>query len=1026
MNKREYFSEFQKWRHEFTPKMPSTYNQEGKLTIKKHPVSVNEKIASIFPTLYADNPSYVELLMSNEKREIPNSPLRIAVLLSGGQAAGGHNVISGLFDFIKNHHSNSQLFGFIGGSKGIYTNAFIEIDEKLMEQYRNQGGFDMICSGRNKIETPEEFEKSLLYCSTLKLDGMVVVGGDDSNTNACFLAEYFSKNKSSIKVVGVPKTIDGDLKNEWIETSFGFDTATKIYSEMIGNICIDALSSKQCYHFIKLMGRNASHVAMECCLSTQANWVLIGEEIEQKNQSFKEVVSDLSDIICKRSNEGKNYGVILVPEGLLEFVSEFKVLIQELNEILSHVEASSNVRNAVLDVLKDNSKTLFLSLPRLMANQLLLERDPHGNVQLSRIDTEKYLVSQVKIELDNRAEQGNFKGKFSTWSHFFGYEGQSALPSNFDTEYCYKLGYNAGGLISLGLNGYMSIIRGLSQSDPQKWVPAGCPLMTMMDMERRKGKSVCVIKKALLDMNDERFKYYAKVRDTWALNDCYRNPGPIQYEGPLSVACSYLVKPPDHTKVNVEEFCKNEQEFPSIFFPWAPKSKTNISPLSDVLMNLEILLPKLISNGSYKVKLSPYRKFSSDVVMKECESEYKNIYNNPRSNMLVEMIETSDSFKLCKDETISKPSLNDLRIAIVFSGEQAPGGNNIINGLLEFKKNCKNQNVTLIGFLGGNLGMFEGKYIDINEINFSMFKNQGGFDFLGTSNDKLRSNEEMAAALNVCVNLNLDGLIMVGATHTFSDAMLLSEYFLAKKVKTSVIAIPCNIMKNVFHPFLLEAVIGFDTTSKVYSHLIGNIMTDCASTPKYWYIIKLMGKEPSHLVLECALQTHPNIVIISEEVASREQNIDDIINDICDIIIKRYNENKSYGTILIPEGILLYLPLFKSLIEEINIVIRKNGWESKFIKKLLNDDAFLKKYLSPWNVAIFMTLPDFAKIQLLSKRDVNGNFNIPELETEKLFAYLINEELERRKAENKYDGVFIPITHSFGKAINYSKNKKTN
>ena len=426
MNKREYFSEFQKWRHEFTPKMPSTYNQEGKLTIKKHPVSVNEKIASIFPTLYADNPSYVELLMSNEKREIPNSPLRIAVLLSGGQAAGGHNVISGLFDFIKNHHSNSQLFGFIGGSKGIYTNAFIEIDEKLMEQYRNQGGFDMICSGRNKIETPEEFEKSLLYCSTLKLDGMVVVGGDDSNTNACFLAEYFSKNKSSIKVVGVPKTIDGDLKNEWIETSFGFDTATKIYSEMIGNICIDALSSKQCYHFIKLMGRNASHVAMECCLSTQANWVLIGEEIEQKNQSFKEVVSDLSDIICKRSNEGKNYGVILVPEGLLEFVSEFKVLIQELNEILSHVEASSNVRNAVLDVLKDNSKTLFLSLPRLMANQLLLERDPHGNVQLSRIDTEKYLVSQVKIELDNRAEQGNFKGKFSTWSHFFGYEGQSA------------------------------------------------------------------------------------------------------------------------------------------------------------------------------------------------------------------------------------------------------------------------------------------------------------------------------------------------------------------------------------------------------------------------------------------------------------------------------------------------------------------------------------------------------------------------------------------------------------------------
>ena len=581
MNKQAYFSELQKWRNQFNPQKPSTDDQEGKLTNKKHPVNIEEQIAAIFPHLYSEQPAYVELLMTNEQNDIPNSPLRIAVLLSGGQAPGGHNVISGLFDFVKSHHSNSQLFGFIGGSMGIYTNNYIEINKKFMDQYRNQGGFDMICSGRNKIETPEQFEKSLLYCSTLKLDGLVVVGGDDSNTNACFLAEYFLKNKNTIKVVGVPKTIDGDLKNEWIETSFGFDTATRIYSEMIGNICIDALSEKKYYYFIKLMGRNASSVAMECCLSTQINWVLIGEEIQEKKQSFKEIVSDLSDIICRRSNEGKNYGVILVPEGLLEFVAEFQVLIQELNEILSKIQTPSHVRGAVLIALSENCKTLFTSLPRSIADQLLLERDPHGNVQLSRIDTEKYLISQIQIELENRADQGNYKGTFLSCSHFFGYEGQSALPSNFDTEYCYKLGYNAGGLISLGLNGYMSIIRGLAQSDPEKWVPAGCPLMTMMNMERRNGKDVCVIKKALLDMNDDRYKYYVKVRDIWALNDCYKNPGPIQYKGALSISCSYLVKPPDYTTVNLDEFCKNKHEFPCNFLPWAPKSKTNISPLSN-------------------------------------------------------------------------------------------------------------------------------------------------------------------------------------------------------------------------------------------------------------------------------------------------------------------------------------------------------------------------------------------------------------------------------------------------------------
>lgn len=1016
MNRQDYFSEFQKWRHQFTPQIPSIYSEEGILTIKKHPVNVDEKIAAIFPTLYADKPSYVELLMTPVTEEKINSPLRIGILLSGGQAAGGHNVISGLYDFVKKHHSNSQLFGFIGGSIGVYKNNYVEINESFMDQYRNQGGFDMICSGRNKIETVDQYEKCLLYCSTLKLDGLVVVGGDDSNTNACLLAEFFLKHECPVKVIGVPKTIDGDLKNQWIETSFGFDTATRIYSEMIGNVCTDVLSSKKYYTFVRLMGRNASHVAMECCLLTQINWVVLGEEVERKNQSFKEIVSDVCDIICKRSNIGKNYGVIIVPEGLVEFVTEFKVLIAELNELLPHIQAEANLRTIVLERLTENSKALFKSLPRMVADPLLLERDPHGNVQLSRIETEKYLISQIAIELEHRREAGNFKGVFAARNHFFGYEGQSALPSNFDSEYCYKLGYNAGGLVSLGLSGYMSIIRGLEQSDPQKWTPAGCPLMTMMNIERRMGKDVSVIKKALLEMDDERFIYYQKVRDTWALNDCYRNPGPIQYSGPLAVSCSFLIKAPDHTNINLAEFCNNQGQFPTDLLPWAPKTKTNISPFSESIAKLELLLPKLVSDGEFKIKISSLEtKFCSEEVRKECEIGYSHIYNSSNSNRLAEIIDTAESFKLCPGETLLKCKNKELRIAIVYSGRQAPGGNNVVNGLLEFQKAMKKRfDVILIGFLGGNIGMTEGKYIYINECNFSMYRNTGGYEFLGRSSEKLRTNEDLAATLKVVTDLDLDGLLMVGASHTMTDALLLSNYFLSKQCKTSVMAVPVTIAKNVCHPTLLEAVVGFDTTSKVYSHLIGNIMTDCSSTPKFWYIIKLMGREPSHLVLECALQTHPNCVIISEDVAQRQLNIDDIVNNICDIVVKRHNENKNFGTVLIPEGILLHLPLFSALIEELNGVLRKNGYEHHFINKLLNDDAFLRKYLSPWNVAKFNTLPEFTKVQLLSRRDQQGNFNMSELETEKLFAFLIHEELERRKAEGRYDGVFTSITHSFG------------
>ena len=548
-------------------------------------MTVDDGIKNLFPKLSEENPAFFKVFKQEQDKnsslnQIANSPIRIAVVLSGGQAPGGHNVISGVFDFLKKYHPNSQLFGFLGGPIGIYTGQYIEIDEKLMSQYRNQGGFDMICSGRHKIESKEQFQKSQLYCESLGLDGLVVIGGDDSNTNACLLAEYFKNNNCTVKVIGVPKTIDGDLKNEWIEVSFGFDTATRVYSELIGNICLDTLSSKKYYHFIRLMGRSASHIALECALQTRVNAVLIGEEVEAKKQTLEEIVNYLSEIICVRSKKGENYGVILVPEGLIEFIPEMNVLIKEINEIVSHGNNESNdIRSLVLSRLTENSNKLFEFLPNSIREQLLLDRDPHGNVQVAKIDTERLLILLLQTELEKRKKVNLFEGKFSPQSHYFGYEGRCALPSYFDTEYCYALGYNAGALVALGLTGYMSVIGNLSDS-PENWVTAGCPLITMMNVERRKGKDVPVIKKALVDINGDMFKYYTNVRGLWANTDSYFIPGPIQYEGDCSYSCPFLVKSPSYQTLNPHiEINRNEKNL-----PYAPKTENSLSALSQYIL----------------------------------------------------------------------------------------------------------------------------------------------------------------------------------------------------------------------------------------------------------------------------------------------------------------------------------------------------------------------------------------------------------------------------------------------------------
>ena len=468
-------------------------------------------------------------------------PIKVGVVLSGGQAAGGHNVIAGLFDGLKKANKKNKLYGFLGGPSGIIDGKMKEITAAMMDAYRNTGGFDMIKSGRTKIETPDQFAKSKDTMVKNGFDALVVVGGDDSNTNAALLAEYFLNEGLKTQVIGVPKTIDGDLKNDMIETSFGFDTATKIYSELVGNICRDVNSATKYWHFVRLMGRSASHITLEVAFQTQPNIALIGEEVLAKNMTLAGVVDSIVEVILERSDNGRNFGVCLVPEGLIEFIPEIKELIKELNDTLATheqqlkaIEQIHDKKNYVYKNIEPRLSDLMKSLPDNIESQLILDRDPHGNVMVSQIETEKLLVEMVEKKLRAMKKEGAFKGKFAAITHFFGYEGRCGFPTNFDTNYCYALGYNAVVLIANGFTGYMSSVRNLTKA-PSQWLAGGVPLTMMMNIERRKGEDKAVIQKALVELDGRPFKAYAAMRKTLASNDMYLFPGPIQYFGPADV-----------------------------------------------------------------------------------------------------------------------------------------------------------------------------------------------------------------------------------------------------------------------------------------------------------------------------------------------------------------------------------------------------------------------------------------------------------------------------------------------------------
>ncbi|XP_023518798.1 pyrophosphate--fructose 6-phosphate 1-phosphotransferase subunit beta-like [Cucurbita pepo subsp. pepo] len=495
-----------------------------------------DEIAKLFPNLFGQ-PS-AKLVPSKSNKAQSDKKLKIGVVLSGGQAPGGHNVISGIFDYLQDHVKGSVLYGFKGGPAGIMKCNYVELTAEYIYPYRNQGGFDMIRSGRDKFETTEQFKQAEETAKKLDLDGIVVIGGDDSNTNACLLAENFRSKNLKTRVIGCPKTIDGDLKCKEVPISFGFDTACRIYAEMIGNVMIDARSTGKYYHFVRLMGRAASHITLECALQTHPNITIIGEEVSAQKQTLKSVTDYIVDVVCKRAELGFNYGVILIPEGLIDFIPEVQQLIAELNEILAHEIVDDE--GLWKKKLTSQSLELFELLPQAIQEQLMLERDPHGNVQVAKIETEKMLIQMVETELEKRKSEGAYNGQFKGQSHFFGYEGRCGLPTNFDSTYCYALGYGAGALLQSGKTGLISSVGNLA-APVEEWTVGGTSLTSLMDVERRHGKFKPVIKKAMVELDGTPFKKFASLRDEWAFNNRYISPGPIQFVGPASSAINHTL-----------------------------------------------------------------------------------------------------------------------------------------------------------------------------------------------------------------------------------------------------------------------------------------------------------------------------------------------------------------------------------------------------------------------------------------------------------------------------------------------------
>lgn len=937
--------------------------------------------------------------------------LKIGLVLSGGPAPGGHNVIAGIFDYMYLRNTQSQMIGFHGGLDGLLNRRHEIITPHAMDQFRNMGGFNMLLSGRGKISDASDLDKAVEAVNELDLDGLIIVGGDGSNSNAAILANHFAgranvtnpDGKPALKkpccVVGIPKTVDGDVKSHNIEISFGFDTAARTYSELIGNLCTDASSTQYTYHFIRVMGRSASHLALECGMQTHPNVVLIGEEVKRKQQSLSAIVDDIVDLMEKRHSMGKPYGVVLIPEGLIEFIPEIDILIGELNEILTKAEGP--VTYLAPEKL-NKSRATWESLPESIREQLLMDREATGYVMLAKIATERLLLMLV----ERRIAERNLPhlSSLTFMSHYFGYEGRCAIPSRFDSAYCYALGYNAGVLINARRNGYMSVIRDL-KSPISEWVPLGVPFIHLMRMIDLGGRRVPAICKTLLDLDGDLFKVFEKVRDLWAYHDLYRSPGPIQLFSDDVLHCFSISNP------TVEDLVGDFKPGFDVDRRFLLHRRLDcMSPLQRKLLNLHPRIPAICTDPRARMKMFKQVLSHDPYTRNQIVLNYPYMTRKVHFNLYEVVGDYSHSGM--RDPVRSMP----LKVGVVVLSKQAPGVLNVIWGLHErlsiYGSKC-------FAFNGGK-GLVDCDYIELCANDFDLFRNQGGLELVHRSRvHYFHDPKNWGPALQTCTKLGLDGLVILGDEVAMTQAALLTEYFLSKNSHICIVGVPVA-GSNGLAGQLIESCVGFDSNAQLYASLVGNVLTDAVSMPKYWHFVKILGRYPSLEVLECALQTHPNFIIIAEEYGSADKTLFDVVRDIADAVCKRAKAGKNFGTVLIPDHLVLHLPNTKSMLTELREVLLEAaaaGKRQEAVDSFLNyskdskDASEWVRKMTPWSLGVFTSLPLYIRTELLN---FGTEVALERLDIEIMLAKMVKEELNLRKAKGEYNGKYAAVTHYFG------------
>jgi len=919
-------------------------------------------------------------------------PLKVGVVLSGGQAPGGHNVVAGVFDGIRAWHEGSRLFGFLDGPRGIYAGDFVEVTPDIMDGFRNSGGFDMLGSGRHKIETQEHFRDSLAVCTALDLDGLVIVGGDDSNTNAAVLAEYFLEKGCKTKVVGTPKTIDGDLKcPPYIPLSFGFDTACKTYATLVANVSVDALSSQKYYHLVRLMGRSASNIALEVALQTRPNLCFIGEEVERRGRSLEDLTLELADMIEERSRLGKNYGVVVLPEGLVEFIPEFGQLIRAINEKLA-LPSVPPTEEGVLAALSPEERRTFAYLPDFIRAELLLDRDPHGNVQVAKIEMEKMLAADVAVELAERRRRGTYAGDFRPQFHAFGYEGRAGLPTVFDATYCYALGLTAAQLVASGCTGLLASVRNLL-APAAEWQCGGVPIAALCVVERRKGRARPVIRKALVDLEGAPFAAYAAMRAELRVGDFYTNPGPTQFD---MWGCDFVRSLPLTLQLELGQelppMARKPEPVRMGQFLYVPETLASRSEIQRWRAARRNRCPD--AAGGFRLASVECRELGETMCF-ESERDVMQKYFSDVSAPLVEIRPGRRGAGPAKGPTVG----------VVFSGRQAPGCHDLVCGVVDMLRAAGSR---VLGFVGGTKGFFERQAIELTPEVCEAYRGTGGLSLLGRTVDRLKSEEELAQARTCCEELGLSGLILVGGARTCTDAAYVAEYMAQQRCETAIVGVPCGIEGSMVNEFI-ETSIGFDSAAKAMAQLVGNTAIDGSSARKYYYFLKLMdgsstgGRVPtSHIALEVALQTKPNMLLLTEEVDAHRMSLREVVCGIADVVVARARLGKHFGTIIVAEGLLAAIPEFRNLIGELEAVQMPCP-----VERVLPE-------LTQWSRAFFMNLPSFIQQQLLLERQSNKALQLSQLETERLMAELVEHELSQRKAKGLYEGHFRTVCQFLG------------